>query len=74
MITGTFLLVFGFCMLSLATQYYQFFLCQSLPIAVGMNLVWVELGLVASVKLSSRFIAPVGVVGQWFAKRRGLAL
>lgn len=57
--SGTLLLVFGFCMLSLATEYYQIFLCHAGPIALGMDLV---------------FIVPMGAVGHWFYKRRGLAL
>ncbi|WWC90061.1 uncharacterized protein L201_004994 [Kwoniella dendrophila CBS 6074] len=57
-ITGTFLLTLGYCMLSLSTKYYQIFLCHATIIPIGMNLL---------------FIAPLGVVSQWFAKKRGLA-
>jgi MFS family permease len=35
---GTFFLVLGFCMLSLCTQYYQFFLVHATLIAWGSNL------------------------------------
>ena len=59
LIAGTGCLVFGFCMLSLSTEYYQIFLCHAGPIALGMDLV---------------LIVPMGVVGQWFFRKRGLAL
>lgn len=50
--------VVGFCMLSLATKYYQIFLCCIL-IAIGMDLF---------------FICPMATLGQWFFKKRGIAL
>ncbi|WRT67108.1 uncharacterized protein IL334_004074 [Kwoniella shivajii] len=56
--SGTFLLTLGYCLLSLCTQYYQIFLCHSTLIPVGMNFM---------------FIAALGVMGQWFSKRRGVA-
>lgn len=56
---GTVLLAFGFCMLSLATQYWQIFLCHAGPIALGMDFV---------------FLGPLSAVGHWFLRRRGLAL
>ena len=59
LVTGTLLLVFGFCMLSLAREYYAVFLCHAGPIALGMDLV---------------FLVPMSAVGGWFYRRRGLAL
>ncbi|WWC61154.1 uncharacterized protein I303_103733 [Kwoniella dejecticola CBS 10117] len=56
--SGTFLLTLGYCLLSLCTRYYQIFLCHTTLIPVGMNFM---------------FIAPLGVIGQWFSKKRGLA-
>lgn len=56
---GTFLLVLGFCMLSLSTRYYQIFLCHAILLGMGMDLL---------------FIVPLACVGQWFSLRRGLAL
>jgi len=35
---GTVMLVFGFCMLSLCSQYYQVFICHALLISMGMDL------------------------------------
>ncbi|TXT07124.1 hypothetical protein VHUM_03294 [Vanrija humicola] len=56
--TGTLLLVLAFCMLSLATKYYQIFLCHATLMALGADLM---------------FIVPMGAVGQWFFLKRGLA-
>ncbi|WWD10171.1 hypothetical protein V865_008305 [Kwoniella europaea PYCC6329] len=58
MISGTFLLTLGYCLLSLSNKYYQIFLCHTTLIAIGMNFM---------------LIASLGVVGHWFSKRRGLA-
>ncbi|KAK6902906.1 hypothetical protein I203_108166 [Kwoniella mangroviensis CBS 8507] len=58
MVSGTFLLTLGYCLLSLSKKYYQIFLCHTTLIAVGMNFM---------------LIASLGVVGHWFSKRRGLA-
>lgn len=55
---GTFLLVLAFCLLSLATKFYQIFLCHATLMAMGMDLM---------------FIVPMGAVGQWFFLKRGLA-
>ncbi|ORY33804.1 major facilitator superfamily domain-containing protein [Naematelia encephala] len=55
---GTFLLVLGFCMLSLCSKYWQLFICHATLIPLGMDLM---------------FISPVGVVSQWFALKRGMA-
>ncbi|GFZ51802.1 hypothetical protein JCM24511_09570 [Saitozyma sp. JCM 24511] len=55
---GTFSLTLGFCMLSLCTQYWQVFIVHATLIAWGCNLL---------------FICPMGVLGQWFMRRRGLA-
>ena len=39
---GTFFLVLGFCMLSLCTKYYQFFLVHATLLAWGCNLMYVK--------------------------------
>ncbi|GFZ46161.1 hypothetical protein JCM24511_04408 [Saitozyma sp. JCM 24511] len=56
--SGTFLVTFGYMMLSLCHAYWQLFICHAAIIAPGINLM---------------FISPVGVVGQWFFVKRGLA-
>ena len=56
---GTFLIVFGLLMTSLATKYYQALLAQGICVGLGMGLL-----LVPSVALPST----------WFSKRRGLAV
>lgn len=56
---GTFAHVFGLMMASLATEYYQIMLSQSICSAVGAAAV---------------FSAATGSVGSWFSKRRALAL
>jgi MFS family permease len=56
---GTFLIVFGMMMTSLATKYYQFILAQGLCVGAGM----------------ACFLIPsVAIPATWFHKRRGLAL
>ncbi|GFZ52416.1 hypothetical protein JCM24511_10189 [Saitozyma sp. JCM 24511] len=55
---GTFSLALGFCILSLCTRYWQMFIVHATLIAWGCNLL---------------FICPMGVLGQWFMRRRGLA-
>lgn len=49
----------GFLLLSFSSRYYQIILCHGTLIAWGCNLL---------------FISPMSIVGQWFLKRRGLAL
>lgn len=57
--SGSFLVVLGLMMTSLATKYYQFVLAQSITVGIGMGL----LG------------APsLGLPSTWFVKRRGLAV
>jgi MFS family permease len=56
---GTILVALGFVLLSFSKEYYQIFLCHATLIAWGCNLL---------------FVSPLGVVGQWFMRRRGLAL
>lgn len=55
---GTFCHVFGLMMTSLATEYYQFFLAQSILSAFGA---------------AALFSAGTGPVGSWFLRRRALA-
>ncbi|KAL7940292.1 major facilitator superfamily domain-containing protein [Trichoderma barbatum] len=59
MYCGSFLMVFGLMMTSLASKYWQFVLAQSLCTGSGMGLV--ALGALAT-------------PGTWFVKRRGLAI
>ncbi|KAL6806292.1 putative monocarboxylate permease [Trichoderma sp. SZMC 28013] len=59
MYCGSFLMVFGLMMTSLANKYWQFILTQSLCTGSGMGLV--ALGALAT-------------PGTWFVKRRGLAI
>ncbi|KAF2093803.1 MFS general substrate transporter [Rhizodiscina lignyota] len=56
--TGSFLIVFGMMMTSLATKYYQFMLAQGICTGVGMALC---------------LIPAVGMPSVWFVKRRGFA-
>lgn len=51
--TGTLLLVLAFCMLSLATKYYQIFLCHATLMALGADLMFVS-GTVFACHLVSR--------------------
>lgn len=55
---GMFMHVFGLMMASLATEYYQILLSQSICSAIGAAAV---------------FSAAMGPVGSWFLKRRALA-
>ncbi|KAI4160940.1 MAG: hypothetical protein L6R39_000146 [Caloplaca ligustica] len=56
---GTFLHVFGIMMISLSTQYYQFFLAQSVCSGIGAAML---------------FHGATNAVSTWFSTRRGLAL
>jgi len=57
-IFGTVVHVFGLMMTSLATEYYQFFLAQSICSAFGA---------------AALFTAGTGPTGSWFFRRRALA-
>ncbi|KAK5165361.1 uncharacterized protein LTR77_008890 [Saxophila tyrrhenica] len=56
---GTFLVVFGLMMTSLATQYYQALLAQGFCVGLGLGLL---------------LVPSVGLPSTWFQKRRGLAV
>ena len=59
LIFGLFFHVFGVMMISLSSEYYQFFLAQSICSAMGASAI---------------FWGANNSVGTWFARRRGLAL
>lgn len=56
---GTFMIVFGLMMTSLATQYYQVLLAQGLCVGGGTGLL---------------LVSSVGLPSTWFVRRRGLAV
>lgn len=56
--SGTFLLVFGMMMLSIADQYYQIFLAQAIVAGLGAGCL---------------FVPSVGIVTQYFTTKRALA-
>lgn len=59
MIPCSLLCVFSLCMLSLSTEYYQMFLSQGLGFGLGAGGIF-----------TTCFV----VSGQWFVKKRGLAM
>lgn len=59
LMTGTFLHVFGLMMTSLATEYYQFFLAQSVCSAIGASMI---------------FGPGMTCLQTWFFKKRGMAI
>ncbi|KAK1621799.1 major facilitator superfamily domain-containing protein [Colletotrichum phormii] len=59
LITGTFLVVFGFMMTSISTQYYQFLLAQGFCVGIGS---------------SCLYIVAITLVPAYFTARRALAM
>lgn len=59
LVVGSFLIIFGFMVLSLATQYYQILLAQGFCVGLGSGLIYTP---------------GLALVATSFAKRRGLAL
>src|ERR1700716_3205252 len=55
---GTFMVVFGYMMTSLASQYYQFLLAQGVCVGIGTGCM---------------FVPAVALMPQYFEKRRALA-
>lgn len=62
-IGGTVSLVLGFCMLSLCTQYYQFFLVHASLIAWGSNLLSVPVSLPCASGADKQIHLPDGCTG-----------